>query len=91
MTDVWSYGLAALSVYVTVLLGERKTSAWLVGVAQQFLWITYALVTTQYGFIISAVIFTVINARNYVKWRQLDREEARARAADSQRLDVGAV
>ena len=78
MTVLWSYGLAAVAVCSTWLIGEKNTWGWVIGVAQQFLWIVYALLTAQHGFIISSVIFLVINVRSCVKWRRADRERKEA-------------
>jgi hypothetical protein len=70
----WSFVLAAVSLYVTWLLGEKKTWGWLLAAVLQILWVGYALVTVQYGFVASSLIFLVLNSRNYVKWRRNDRE-----------------
>jgi hypothetical protein len=71
----WSVGLAASAIVITWLLGNRWTPAWLLAVGLQLLWVAYALATRQWGFLASAAVFSVLNARNYRKWRQLDREE----------------
>lgn len=70
-----SFLLAALSLFTTWQVGRKKPWAWLVGVGQQLLWITYAIVTEQHGFIMSSLVFAPLNMYNYVKWR---REEVKA-------------
>lgn len=75
MSVWWSVSLSAIAVVTSWLIGNRWTPAWLVGVAAQVVWVVYAVMTQQWGFIGSAVIFGVMNMRNYLKWKQLDREE----------------
>lgn len=41
-----------------------------VGVAVQVLWISYAIVTAQYGFIFSALAFGWVNALGFYRWRK---------------------
>ena len=45
-----------------------------VGVGVQVLWITYAVVTAQYGFIFSALAFGAVNALGFYKWKTEDNE-----------------
>lgn len=80
----WSYPLAALALFVSWQVGRKKAWAWLAAAGTQVIWVAYALVTEQYGFIASALAFLVMNWYNYVKWR---REEVQAREVQ----DVGAV
>lgn len=74
--ELWSYLLAVLSLFVTWQIGRKKSWAWLVATGQQVLWLTYAVVTKQYGFIVTALVFAPLNVHNYVTWR---REEVSAR------------
>jgi hypothetical protein len=74
--ELWSYLLAALALFISWQIGRKKAWAWLVAAITQLLWVVYALVTKQYGFVASALAFFVMNWCNYVKWR---REEVKAR------------
>jgi nicotinamide riboside transporter PnuC len=65
---IWSYTLAGLGVLSLYLTGKKKKSGWLVGIFNSFLWITYGIITKQYGFIISAVVFIAVQAKNYKEW-----------------------
>jgi nicotinamide riboside transporter PnuC len=73
---IWSYLLAAVGILGIWLAGRRNLWGWALGVGAQVLWIIYALVTDQYGFIVSALAYAVVYARNWYQWR---REEADAR------------
>lgn len=42
---------------------------WVVGIGAQSLWLVFAIVTKQYGFIASAVAYGYVYTRNYLKWR----------------------
>lgn len=75
MSVWWSIALTTAAVCNAWLLGNRWTPAWLLSLASQGVWLIYAVVSEQWGFAVSAVVFGVLNVRNYRKWRQLDREE----------------
>jgi nicotinamide riboside transporter PnuC len=71
---MWSYLLAGLGVLSLYLTGKKLKSGWVVGLVNSGLWIIYGLTSNQYGFIVSAVVFIVVQYKNYVAW---DREEKR--------------
>jgi len=54
MSPYWSYVLTAVGVFGLWLAGRHDTRGWLVGLAAQVLWITYAVATRQWGFIAHA-------------------------------------
>jgi nicotinamide riboside transporter PnuC len=55
------------------LAGRRNLWGWAIGLAAQVLWIVFALVTAQYGFIFSALAYGFVYARNWLRWRR-DRD-----------------
>lgn len=65
----WSWSLALVGLIGIYLSGKKRKSGWAWGIAVQALWITYAIVTEQYGFILGALGYTVAYARNYWLWR----------------------
>jgi hypothetical protein len=67
---VWSVVLAALGVVGLWRAGSGKRSGWVIGLAAQLLWLTYALVSAQYGFILSAVAYGVVYGRNLLRARR---------------------
>lgn len=92
MSVWWSVGLAATSLGTSWLIGNHRKVGWLLGVYLQVGWLVYAVVTTQWGFIASALAFGFMNVRNYLKWRN-DERVALARVeevsgADPSRLDA---
>lgn len=65
----WSYLLTAIGLIGLLVAGSKKSWGWLIGLGAQALWIVYALVTRQYGFLVSAVCYGAVYARNYWSWR----------------------
>lgn len=84
--------LATVGVTGVALAGRERTRGygWMIGMAVQILWITYALATKQYGFILSALAFGVVNTINFRVWfreysqkqREHDDRMARTRAIE---------
>lgn len=64
----WSVVLAAVGVLGLYLTTRKMAAGYAVGVGVQVLWITYAVVTAQYGFIFSALAFGAVNALGFYKW-----------------------
>ena len=71
---LWSYILAGLGVLSIYLTGKKLKSGWLVGLANSGLWILYGLLTQQYGFLVSAIVFIYVQYKNYVAWSKEERE-----------------
>lgn len=70
----WSYLLTAVGLVGLYAAGSKKSWGWLVGLGAQGLWIAYALVTGQYGFLISAFAYGFVYARNFRAWRTPKQE-----------------
>lgn len=67
---MWSYLLTAVGIIGLILAGKKNKLGWAVGIFAQILWITYAIVTTQWGFIVSALVYGAVYARNWMLWRK---------------------
>ena len=74
----WSWLLTLVGVAGFILAGRKVWWAWYVNLACQGLWVTYALVTDQPGFIAASAIYTVVFTRNAVAWTREHRAEHRA-------------
>jgi hypothetical protein len=72
---VWSIALAAIGILGIYLAGSKNLLGWLVSFAAQAAWIVFALVSGQYGFILSALAYRWVYGRNYLRWRR-ERIEA---------------
>lgn len=64
----WSWLLAAVGIAGLWLAGSNNRFGWAIGLVAQALWIVYALNTEQYGFILSALAYAAVYARNYARW-----------------------
>lgn len=71
---LWSYALAAVGILGIWLAGRRNLWGWAVGCGAQVLWIVYALVTDQYGFIVSALAYGAVYGRNWLRWYVENRD-----------------
>ena len=76
MSQYWSWLLAAVGLTGMWLAGRNNRMGWAVGIGVQFLWLTYAIATAQWGFLVSAVAYGAVYARNWWSWRKRDLAEA---------------
>lgn len=68
MNALWSYLLTAVGLLIFWLAGNKRWEAWLLGLFNQVLWVSYAIATDQYGWIIGAAAYGAMYARNLRKW-----------------------
>lgn len=71
----WSIALAGIGILGIYLAGSKNMWGWAVSFGAQIAWIVFAIVTQQYGFILSALAYGWVYGRNYLRWR---REKAEA-------------
>lgn len=64
----WSWLLTAVGVTGFVLAGRKVWWAWYVNIGCQVLWVTYAVVTEQWGFIAASAVYTVVFTQNAIRW-----------------------
>jgi hypothetical protein len=70
----WSWSLAAIGITGLWLAGSGRKSGWVTGIAVQLLWIAYAVATSQWGFIASALAYGTANTRNLVRWMRKEND-----------------
>lgn len=68
----WSIVLAVIGVTGLYLTTKKLAAGFAVGVAVQVLWIAYAVVTKQWGFIGSALAYGSVNALGLYRWTRSD-------------------
>jgi hypothetical protein len=67
---MWSWVLAILGITGIFLVGRKTIWGWLVLCANEILWVTYALVTKQYGFIAMAVAYVLVYLKSFLHWKK---------------------
>ena len=60
--------LSALSIWMTLLAGNKHPRTWLVGLVNQVLWLVWILVTENWGLLPLNGVLWVVYARNHLKW-----------------------
>lgn len=71
----WSFLLAAVGVAGLWIAGRNNRWGWFIGLSAQLLWVAYALVTEQYGFLLSAFAYGFVYAKNFYAWRKKEEPE----------------
>ncbi len=73
--QTWSWILTAVGLTGIILAGRRIWWCWYINLACQGLWFTYALVTKQYGFVVSSIVYTIVFSNNAYKWTREHNEK----------------
>jgi hypothetical protein len=75
---MWSWVLTIVGVTGFLLAGQKIWWAWYLNIANQALWLSYGVVTEQWGFVAGGVVYTVVFVRNAAVWtreHRADRED----------------
>lgn len=64
----WSWVLSGLGCVGIWLAGNKSRAGWWVGLATEGLWLAYAFLTNQLGFVLGAVAYGVVCVRNLIRW-----------------------
>jgi hypothetical protein len=70
MMQYASWVLGSVGVAGIYFVGRKTLWGWVVLLANEVLWITYALMTKQYGFIFSAVAYGIVYVKSFLHWRK---------------------
>ena len=62
--------LSALTIYMTILAGNKHPQAWLVALMGQAMWLLWILKAEAYGFLPMNLALWIVYARNHWKWRE---------------------
>jgi hypothetical protein len=68
--EIWSWVLAAIGVSGIFFVGQKTIWGWLILLANECLWIIYAVTTQQYGFIFAALAYATVYIRSFLHWRK---------------------
>src|SRR5215207_8962608 len=64
----WSWILTAVGLTGFILAGRKIWWCWYINIAAQGLWLTYALMTKQYGFIAASIFYAIVFGQNAIRW-----------------------
>jgi hypothetical protein len=65
-----SWVLGSVGVAGIFFVGRKTIWGWFVLLFNEVLWIAYALITDQYGFIFSAIAYGIVYVKSFLHWRQ---------------------
>jgi succinate dehydrogenase hydrophobic anchor subunit len=68
MKEIIPYILSAITIYMFLLAGNKKRSAWIVGLVNQALWLAWILLTQTWGLLPMNIALWIVYTRNYIKW-----------------------
>jgi hypothetical protein len=60
--------LSAVTIWMTLLAGNKHKSAWLVGLANQGLWLIWIYTTASWGLLPMNLALWIVYSRNHLKW-----------------------
>lgn len=83
---IWSFVLAAVGIAGIYLAGKKSKWGWALGLAAQVLWLIFAVVTAQYGFILTAVAYGAVYGKNLWQWHREETKRGSDGLTDSERL-----
>lgn len=61
--------LSAITIYMTVLAGNKSRHAWLIGFGNQALWFIWIFTVGAWGLLPMNIALWVVYGRNHLKWR----------------------
>ena len=68
--ELWSWVLAVIGVAGIYFVGKKTLWGWFVLLFNEVIWIVYAVITEQYGFIVSAIAYGVVYIKSYLHWKE---------------------
>jgi hypothetical protein len=60
--------LSAITIWMTLLAGNKSRSAWSVGLLNQVLWLVWIVAAQSWGMMPMNLALWVVYGRNYLKW-----------------------
>ncbi|MER8540306.1 hypothetical protein NKH17_12705 [Mesorhizobium sp. M1334] len=63
--------LSAVTIYMTVLAGNKSRHAWLFGLGNQALWLAWIFSASAWGLFPMNAALWIVYARNHWKWNRL--------------------
>jgi hypothetical protein len=70
--DYLPWLLSAITIWMTLMAGNKHRNAWLIGLGNQALWLVWIVATGAWGLIPMNAALWIVYARNHFKWRTAD-------------------
>lgn len=61
--------LSVITIWMTVMAGNKQPSAWLVGLLAQALWLVWIVASASWGLVPMNLALWAVYARNHMKWK----------------------
>ena len=62
--------LSIITIWMTMMAGNKHRNAWLVGLGNQFLWLIWICAVGAWGLLPMNLALWVVYGRNHLKWRR---------------------
>jgi hypothetical protein len=66
--DYLPWLLSAITIWMTVLAGNKHQNAWAIGLANQFLWLIWIVCAGAWGLLPMNIALWLVYTRNHWKW-----------------------
>lgn len=67
---MWSWLLEGIGILGAVLAGRKFWWAWTILLGNTVLWGIYAIISSQYGFLLASFFYAPVYLRNAVHWKK---------------------
>lgn len=64
MSPYWSWALTTIGVTAFYLTSRKVWWGWWINVGGQVVWLAYAIITVQFGFVVAALLYAWVFWRN---------------------------
>jgi hypothetical protein len=64
------YILSAITIYTMFLAGGKSKHTWLVGLANQLLWLIWIIAIQAWGLLPMNIALWIVYTRNHLKWNE---------------------
>ena len=68
LTDYMPWLLSGITIYMTVLAGNKTRWAWAIGLVNQALWLSWIIASEAWGLVPMNIALWVVYSRNHMKW-----------------------
>lgn len=62
--------MSAITIWMTLLAGNKHRSAWLIGLFNQLLWLAWIITVEAWGLFPMNIALWLVYARNHLRWNK---------------------